>query len=77
MQVAKWGNSLALRIPASVVNALGLSEGVDVEIRAAPDGAFEIARRPDVEEVLARIRKYRGRIPRDFHFDREAVHERD
>ncbi len=32
MQVSKWGNSLAIRIPASVVEALGLKEGDNVEI---------------------------------------------
>ena len=32
MQVAKWGNSLAVRLPASVVEALKLKEGDDVEI---------------------------------------------
>ncbi|WP_143749548.1 AbrB/MazE/SpoVT family DNA-binding domain-containing protein, partial [Caballeronia arvi] len=29
MQVAKWGNSLAVRLPASVVDALDLKEGDD------------------------------------------------
>ena len=32
MQVAKWGNSLAVRLPASVVEALELREGDDIEI---------------------------------------------
>jgi antitoxin MazE len=27
MQVSKWGNSLAVRLPAAVVEALGLKEG--------------------------------------------------
>jgi antitoxin MazE len=27
MQVAKWGNSLALRLPAAIVEALSLKEG--------------------------------------------------
>jgi antitoxin MazE len=32
MQVAKWGDSLAIRLPAAVVEALKLKEGDDVEI---------------------------------------------
>ena len=32
MQVAKWGNSLAVRLPASVVKAMSLKEGDDIEI---------------------------------------------
>ena len=35
MQVSKWGNSLAIRIPASVVEALELKEGDEVDIRVA------------------------------------------
>lgn len=76
MQVAKWGNSLAVRIPAVVVEALGLVEGAEVEVRVGNDGAFELTRAPDANEVLDRIRKYRGRLPRDFRFDRQAAHER-
>ena len=77
MQVAKWGNSLAVRIPAAVAKALGLREGAEVEIRIAKDGAFELMRAPDADMVLDRIRRYRGRMPRDFHFDRRDAHERD
>jgi antitoxin MazE len=35
MQVAKWGNSLAVRLPASVVDALELKEGDEIEIHVA------------------------------------------
>ena len=35
MQVSKWGNSLAIRLPAAVVKALELKEGDDIEIRVA------------------------------------------
>ncbi|MDR1990221.1 MAG: AbrB/MazE/SpoVT family DNA-binding domain-containing protein, partial [Acidobacteriaceae bacterium] len=32
VQVAKWGNSLAVRLPAALVDALDLREGDDIEI---------------------------------------------
>ena len=35
MQVSKWGNSLAIRLPAAVVDALGLKEGDQVEIQVS------------------------------------------
>jgi antitoxin component of MazEF toxin-antitoxin module len=38
MRVAKWGNSLALRIPAEVVRRLGLHEGATVEAQITVDG---------------------------------------
>ncbi len=37
MQVAKWGNSLAVRLPAAVVEALKLKEGNQIEIRIVGD----------------------------------------
>ena len=30
MQVSKWGNSLAIRLPAAVVDVLGLKAGDDI-----------------------------------------------
>jgi antitoxin MazE len=42
LQIAKWGNSLALRIPAEVVRQLGLREGAAVEAQLTVDGALSI-----------------------------------
>lgn len=77
MQVAKWGNSLAVRLPAAVVKALDLREGDDIEIVVAGARAFEIRKKPEARELLAQIRKYRGRLPADFKFDRLEAHERE
>ena len=76
MQVSKWGNSLAVRLPATVIEALGLKEGDDIEIHVAGRGSFEIAKKPGARELLARLRKYRGRLPADFRFDRSEANER-
>jgi antitoxin MazE len=76
MQVAKWGNSLAVRLPAAVVEALTLKEGDEIEIHVAGARAFEVTKRPEARELLARLRKFRGRLPADFKFDRLEVHER-
>lgn len=76
MQVSKWGNSLAVRLPAAVVEALELKEGDDIEIQIAGRGAFEIARKPGTRELLASLRKFRGRMPADFRFDRLQANER-
>jgi antitoxin MazE len=76
MRVAKWGNSLAIRLPSIVVEALELKEGDDVEIRAVGRGELHVAKKPDREELIARLRKYRGLLPADFKFDREEANER-
>lgn len=76
MQVSKWGNSLAVRLPALVVEVLGLKEGDDIEITAAGAENFVVKRSPTNREVLERLRKYRGRLPADFKFDRLEANER-
>ena len=76
MQVSKWGNSLAVRLPAAVVEALGLKEGDMLEIQVAGKRIFEVAKAPGARELLARLRKYRGRLPATFKFDRLEANER-
>jgi antitoxin MazE len=76
MQVSKWGNSLAVRLPAAVVEVLDLKEGDDIEIDVAGKRRFVISRSPSHREVLARLRKYRGQLPADFKFDRLEAYGR-
>lgn len=76
MQVSKWGNSLAVRLPAAVVEALQLKEGEEIELHVTGARSLEVARRPSSRELLARLRKYRGRLPADFRFDRLEANQR-
>ena len=76
MQVAKWGNSLAIRLPAAVVDALKLKEGDEIEIHVASSKQFGVARKPGREELLKRLRAFRGRLPADFKFDRDEANAR-
>lgn len=76
MQVARWGNSLAVRLPAAVVRELGLREGDDIEIDIAGPNRMEVARKPSREEKLIAIRRFRGRLPADFKFDRDEANAR-
>ncbi|MFH0725845.1 MAG: AbrB/MazE/SpoVT family DNA-binding domain-containing protein [Pseudomonadota bacterium] len=76
MQVSKWGNSLAVRLPAVVVEAMNLKEGDHIEIHVVGDRVFEIDKIPDTMALLSRLRKFRGRLPKDFKFDRIETHER-
>lgn len=76
MHVAKWGNSLAIRLPAAVVEALALKVGDDVEVHVADVRALSIARKPGRDELLKRLRAFRGRLPADFKFDRGEANAR-
>jgi antitoxin MazE len=76
MRVSKWGNSLAVRLPAAVVEALGLRESDDVILHAARKRTLDIEKSPSAKELLARLRRFRGRLPKDFKFDRPEANER-
>lgn len=76
MQVSKWGNSLAVRLPSAVVDALELKEGDQIEIRIAGDRVFEVRPDPRKPRALARLRKLRRALPPGFVFDREEAHAR-
>jgi antitoxin MazE len=76
MRVAKWGNSLAVRLPQGVVEALDLKEGDSIDVHVAGRRTFEIEKTPAPRELLKRLRKFRGRLPAGFRFDRLEAHER-
>jgi antitoxin MazE len=76
VQVSKWGNSLAIRLPASVVEVLQLKEGDEIEVHVVGDRAFDIARDRSCERALARIRDFRKELPPDWKFDREEANAR-
>jgi antitoxin MazE len=76
MRVSKWGNSLAIRLPAPVVEALELKEGDEVEIHVVGDRAFDVVRDQTRERALARIRAFRKDLPPDWKFDRQEANAR-
>lgn len=77
MQVAKWGNSLAVRIPVDVARALGLKEGDDVTIRNLEPGELAvITARERREEALRELQAMSFPFPPDYKFDREEANAR-
>jgi antitoxin MazE len=76
MQVAKWGNSLAVRLPKAVVDALKLKEGDEIEITVAGTRRFEVAHDRLREDALKRLRALKRPLPPGFRFDRDEAHER-
>jgi antitoxin MazE len=77
MQVSKWGNSLAIRLPAAVVEVLGLKEGDDIEVEVAAARKLGVRKADEGDrQALARLRAYRGRLPADFKFDRLEANSR-
>lgn len=75
MQVAKWGNSLAVRLPAELVRELGLREGDQIDLRKA-DGAYLVQRHARAEEILQSLRSFRGSLAASDRLSRDEAHER-
>lgn len=76
MRVAKWGNSLAVRLPAALVDALELKEGDSIEIHVAGAREFEIARDESRQKALYKLRNLKWKLPPGFVFDRDDADER-
>jgi antitoxin MazE len=81
MQVAKWGNSLAVRLPATLVKELGLQVGDELKLKQAVRQKGQVsellvAKVPSKLEILAGVRELRTAIPQNFVFDREEANAR-
>lgn len=75
MKLAKWGNSLALRIPAEVVEQLKLAPGEELEIKVIGDNRLEISRDRRRQQALEELKKLRFTVPDDYVFDRDEIYD--
>ncbi|NNM70845.1 AbrB/MazE/SpoVT family DNA-binding domain-containing protein [Enterovirga aerilata] len=75
MKVARWGNSLAVRLPREVAEELSLKEGDEIELRPAGEHSFEVVRDRRREEAMERIRALSRPLPPGFRFDREELYD--
>ncbi len=80
MKVSKWGNSLAIRLPAEVVERLGLKEGD--ELVETPGFGEEkqqllVRRKPTREEMWVRVEEIRNTVnwPEGYRYNREEDYE--
>ena len=80
MQVAKWGNSLGVRLPVALVHKLGISEGDELLVvpaaRRAGNAAVQISREPSKIERLQAMRRHRVALSGAFRFDRDEANSR-
>lgn len=76
MKVSKWGNSLAVRFPVGLVQALDLKEGEEIDLHLVGERSFEVSKKTSAKALLERLRQFRGRLPADFHFGRLEANQR-
>ncbi len=79
LQIGRWGNSLAVRLPKAVVERLKLKEGDEID-SSVIERALEAADREALErrrdEAMKRIAAQRRPLPPDYKFDRDEANWR-
>jgi antitoxin MazE len=76
MKFAKWGNSIAVRIPAEVVVKLGISSDEEAQIKVTGENSFEVTRDRSRQQAIEKLHELRFVLPDDYVFNREELHER-
>jgi antitoxin MazE len=76
MQVSKWGNSLAVRLPKALVEALHLAPGDELSVVAASKTEIVVEKRDRRAEFLNVMEKFRWAAPEGYKFDRDEANER-
>jgi len=76
MRVAKWGNSLAIRLPKALVESFGLKAGDEVALSPLPGRAIGVAKVDPGAEFLARMAEFDVPAPDGYRFDRDEANER-
>lgn len=76
MQVAKWGNSLAVRLPKRLIDSLGLKPGDEIEIVDAYRDKLAVQKADVRAEAIDRMAARHWASPTNFRFDREEANAR-
>jgi antitoxin MazE len=76
MKVAKWGNSLAVRLPAALVEKLNLKEGDEIEVTPRGERVLEISEDERRRQAIERMRKLSVPLPAGYKFDRDELYDR-
>ena len=77
MKVAKWGNSLAVRLPTALVEALDLKQGDEIDLEIAGRRELDISKQRERAELVARLHELlKGRLPPGYRFNRDELYER-
>lgn len=75
-QVSKWGNSLAVRLPKKLVDALGLVPGDELRIVEASKSEIVVEKVDRRAEFLKSMEQSRFPLSDDYKFDRDEANER-
>jgi antitoxin MazE len=68
MQVSRWGNSLAVRFPAGLVQALDLKEGDDIDLHLVDSRSFEVTKKTVRGRATGALASVSGSFASRFSF---------
>ncbi|SDH74413.1 AbrB/MazE/SpoVT family DNA-binding domain-containing protein [Desulfosporosinus hippei] len=55
MKARKWGNSIGIRIPASMANSIEISDGTPIDVELDGEKIIVTPKKYDLKELLAQI----------------------
>ncbi len=76
MQVSKWGNSLAVRLPKSVVEQLQLQAGDELAVVVNDNNQVELQKVDRRKAFIEAMSKFKLVRPEGYKFDRDEANSR-
>jgi len=76
MQVSKWGDSLAVRLPKALVEKMGLRAGDELSIVDVVERTLVVQKQDRRKAALERLASRNWTLPPDHTFDRDEANER-
>lgn len=74
MQIGKWGNSLAVRLPRDIIVRHNLKEGDTIDSKSLDRALRDVEMTR--EQALESVKALRRPLPADWKFDREEANAR-
>jgi antitoxin MazE len=76
MRVSRWGASLAVRLPKTLVEKLGLSPGDELAVVEAAERTIAVGKVDERARFLEDMEAFRWPAPEGYTFDRDEANER-
>lgn len=76
MQISKWGNSLAVRLPKKLVERLGIAEGDDVDVTSDDAQTIVISKSDGKGDFILKLRVLQKPKPEGFVWNRDDANAR-
>jgi antitoxin MazE len=76
MQISKWGESLAVRLPKALVDKMGLRAGDELNIVDVVERTLVVEKEDRRKAALEQLASLNWKLPPDYKFDRDEANER-